>query len=708
MATSNRDLSNYAREELGASDATEKAYRSALDPPKSNQGGGSSFVQGWGTFGTVLFFVALLLFLLMVLFLTGESAQKAGFVMPGDNCSVITCPAGPDGPMGPTGATGPPGGSGSAGATGPTGATGVGLTGPTGPAGQCLAHPSCEKGDTGATGPTGAAGVPGMGIVGPTGPTGSIGSTGPTGPTGPQGNSITGPTGPQGDIGVCGCYEILDATFETLTVNDTLTLTGSMTCPGGALDISCFGLSACPDFSLCDLKARSLELDDGSPTRLYVGTPSYATPVGDVVFGDSTVAMPPWTINSFKVYSKTVRIDSVNSMGIASFSGSLTLSALGSTLSQLIMQSAGGVSVAAQVGVDVTTATGNIELTASSGSGIVRLTSVGGNVELIGANGLATFSNSFVLRQSLSIEYFRSQLGSFAPSTAQPLPVSGARYATTFKRDVIFQDGFYIGTDRADANNQFMGGINLHGGRLKSEGATLTLQDNTVGDVLDVKATITNSEGTYGVTIADAHGLDLQDTFIKNTIGTNPVTFQDADGVDFNLTPLRDSGGVLSLDDDVDVSGTLTVDLMDDSGAGIIIIDTDVNITGNLNVLGSVNGGVCCTSDVRVKENIREADPLESLHKILDLKHVRYNFNEDYQKVDRWVGNHTHDGFVAQDLAKKFPRAVSTIQKRVGDILYNDFHQVSLQTLVPHLVSSIKALWHENRKMRIEIAKLKQ
>ena len=135
-------------------------------------------------------------------------------------------------------------------------------------------NPMCMQGppgDTGATGPPGPTGA--GGLVGPTGAGGVAGPQGIPGPTGPLGP--IGPIGLVGPQGIPGVPVVPDPlNINDLVVATSITLSGVMTCPGGALDATCFGLSVCPDFSTCDLAARSLTLYSGVPFTFFtVGSP---------------------------------------------------------------------------------------------------------------------------------------------------------------------------------------------------------------------------------------------------------------------------------------------------------------------------------------------------------------------------------------------------------------------------------------------------
>ena len=108
----------------------------------------------------------------------------------------VTLPAGPQGPIGLTGAAGTPGAQGSIGLTGAAGAQGpIGLTGAPGAQGPIgLTGTAGTPGAQGPIGLTGAAGTPGaQGPIGLTGAMGAQGLQGVEGPVGPAGAGFTLP-----------------------------------------------------------------------------------------------------------------------------------------------------------------------------------------------------------------------------------------------------------------------------------------------------------------------------------------------------------------------------------------------------------------------------------------------------------------------------------------------------------------------------------
>lgn len=102
----------------------------------------------FGYTSIILFGIGMLSLGVAVFVITREGGNRAGFVAPGDNCSVITCPPGGPGPQGIEGRPGPPGEQGPPGPQGEKGDQGNdGLPGPIGPMGECSnTNPFCLQG----------------------------------------------------------------------------------------------------------------------------------------------------------------------------------------------------------------------------------------------------------------------------------------------------------------------------------------------------------------------------------------------------------------------------------------------------------------------------------------------------------------------------------------------------------------------------------
>jgi hypothetical protein len=90
------------------------------------------------------------------------------------------------------------------------------------------------------------------------------------------------------------------------------------------------------------------------------------------------------------------------------------------------------------------------------------------------------------------------------------------------------------------------------------------------------------------------------------------------------------------------------------------------------------------TSDIRVKENIKDVNINESIDKIMNLDVKSYNYIHDSEKKN-------HVGFIAQEVREYMPEVVQ-INKTDE---FEDFHSIHYTGIIPHLVNCIKNLKSE-------------
>lgn len=640
------------------------------------------------------------------------------------------------GPQGVQGQAGPPGAQGEKGDKGDKGDQGEqGLPGPIGPIGQCANdNPFCLQGATGPAGPQGPIGLTGAqglrgptGIQGPAGVSGLQGPKGDTGDTGPQ-----GPQGVQGIPGVCNCFSLPMVTIDNLDVTTSLTLTGSMTCPGGALDISCFGLAACPDFSLCDMHARSLILDSGVPnTSFKVGKQGDTGTT--VEMGDSAIAGPEYKMDSFKMYSTFANYDTSGPQNFRTVNGNIVIQANGGILRSATLQSTGTVSVIGGGGVSVLATSQNIVLNAVANVAQIQLQASLGTISL-SAITLTLTAPNMVIQQSAGNPWLTfDSANSLVCSGAVPLSTT-AGTSMKFDRDIILGQNARLMTSATNGVFRLGGILELCGYILRTSGATLQLQDDSTTDVLDVRAQISNGELNMPVTINDPEGLDLYDTILTNSGPSLYVTFNDTDGIDVRDSPLLSTLGPVVFknpSNGVDFYNTplhnsfstdpLEVDDMQGLRvspgkiftAEIQSIGPTLTLTGNVVISGTLNGqtisgtGPCCTSDARVKENVTHVTSKSDLDVIMSLpKRVAYTYTKAYQAVDKWVSNELHHSWIAQELETVLPNVVHKVERVIDGIHMPDFRVLSMDRMVPHLAGAIQELKRENEQLRALIEKL--
>lgn len=115
-----------------------------------------------------------------------------------------------------------------------------------------------------------------------------------------------------------------------------------------------------------------------------------------------------------------------------------------------------------------------------------------------------------------------------------------------------------------------------------------------------------------------------------------------------------------------------------------LINDGTMNTVASLSPTGVLTATTLTeTSDVRLKENITEVLPFDSLSKIMEIKIKEYNYT--FEKSKR------HTGVIAQEIKEVLPEVVEITSANGLD----DFHSVHYTGLVPHLVNCIKELKKE-------------
>jgi hypothetical protein len=122
-----------------------------------------------------------------------------------------------------------------------------------------------------------------------------------------------------------------------------------------------------------------------------------------------------------------------------------------------------------------------------------------------------------------------------------------------------------------------------------------------------------------------------------------------------------------------------------------LINDGTMNTVATISPTGVLTATTLAeTSDIRLKENIIDVEPSDSLSQILSVNIKEYNYIFDSKKI-------RHTGVIAQEIKQVMPCVVS-IEKSHG---LEDFHSVQYTGLVPHLVNCIKEL-------KIEIEEIKK
>ena len=714
---------------------------------------------GCGTLLGAVIAVALLAGFLILSFIFWVAPQNVAIdevvdrLVNSGNCSVATCPEGPIGPIGPQGTIGSAGPQGPTGPQGNMGSIGnMGPVGMAGPPGTCLGNPMdpCPTGPQGPTGPTGPIGPMGSpGLVGPIGPIGTTGNTGPPGPTGVGLQGVSGPTGPIGPTGICDCSG--DLTFNDIEVND-IELSGTITCVGmSPFDISCLAPISCPDFSSCDLQAESLFLKQGAPntgTFLQVGDVS-DNGFGIVNFGN---AFAGFRIASYNMYSSVADIATLGSMTIRSLSGNM------------FINPAGGLTVTPST--YTMTSTGSWELISSGGSGSIA-TGSGLTITVPGSTLHSTslthsmIANHIIMTSS-SIESVRAGGEWFRGDTALPTQVCSTQATAAGNAFRIYEDLIMANGDPIMSTSDWLivgKWLEICGNRIRGTSDQLRIGDTFTG-FLDIRTRIRNDQVGQGVRFDDDEGVEILDgpsntgeLRVEKCAGGGTISAPDTE---FRVCEdLNVEGGDITLGGStgsIDFGGGVTISrsgtglviagasgITISGGGGItastgpiqssissLIAGTTITAVGDITsttgdlIASSFIGNICqvdtnfgtgaqcgrVVSDLRVKKNVTAIHPIESLRKILNVKPILYKFNEEFQKVNKFVGDHIWRGFGAQDMKQEFPRMIQTHkQKLSNNTIISDFHTLDLKQMIPDMVGATQALHQslQNTQERISI-----
>ena len=175
---------------------------------------------------------------------------------------------------------------------------------------------------------------------------------------------------------------------------------------------------------------------------------------------------------------------------------------------------------------------------------------------------------------------------------------------------------------------------------------------------------------------------DLLDRTYAKTVGD---TFSGDVAVSGQLS----TTGGLSANTATISAATLGVTTVTPSTAGVALtVGNAAGVKGNLLVngtggtcsLGGATGNVNCTSDLRVKTQIREIP--DALKKLKSLRGIYYKWKSTFKEDSA-----THIGLIAQEVEKPFPELVSDLSTSQGT-----YRSVDYAGVVAPLVQAVKEL----------------
>lgn len=253
--------------------------------------------------------------------------------------------------------------------------------------------------------------------------------------------------------------------------------------------------------------------------------------------------------------------------------------------------------------------------------------------------------------------------------------------------------------------------------QLQSQGA-LTLQTLGVGDITLQTSSVTNRVnllapgGILGIT--SSFNMSTQ-TYLITAGGTNVYVAGTQSTLICGTTipaPLDATANSNVYSQDIVM--TNGAQIISAENSGLVSIGPGVSLCGGIitapggliTVQGSItSSGSCCTSDARVKENVRPLDDEEALRLVRKARPVRFDWTPEFRETDGWAKQHPTNvfGFLAQDLETFYPQAITFVNKTVGSKRIEDFRFFNKDELVPITVGALKALDTRIRQMERQV-----
>jgi hypothetical protein len=500
----------------------------------------------------------------------------------------------------------------------------------------------------------------------------------------------------------------------TTELNGTVTLNGVMSCPGGALDISCFGLAACPDLSDCVVDMQGARIYSTNPLVtpiLHVGI----TP-GDHgksmillgIPGSITQVVSTFLMN----VNGTFNMATLNTpMQMRAWLSDVTIESIGDISLQTNIGSSGTVNITAQQGIQLYTSLGVIEHT--TGTSVITMD---GTVNYISTSSpiINMTANDWHVRKLGGGSWLNTQSAeTLTCQTGQPLPVV-AGSSLYIPNDIIMGPGKSLMSNGTSSLVR-MSGIELCGFLIKSSSSTVQLQDDTLTKLVDLRGILTNGQPGFPLTLSDAEGIDFVDTPMFNSGVSGPLECNDPDGfIVSNGTLFTNLMEPISPATEILLTGGLRVTTDVFTNDIKPRMGSTVTLTGDFVVTGSISATTCMgciTSDERVKEKVRQVKPRSDLETILALpRRIAFQYSKAYSATDRQAALHeTHHGFVAQELERVIPQAVVKTNHTLDNgVRVTDFRRVLYDRVIPFATGAIKELHLQQHLSDLKHAALKK
>ena len=140
------------------------------------------------------------------------------------------------------------------------------------------------------------------------------------------------------------------------------------------------------------------------------------------------------------------------------------------------------------------------------------------------------------------------------------------------------------------------------------------------------------------------------------------------------------------------------VQITGDGLFGILRTPTTNQLEVNGTASKSAAGGFLANSDSRLKKNIVTISPTDALNKVLSLRGVTYEWNDDKTGMNRPEGMQL--GFVAQEIQQVFPEKVSEDKQGYLQTAYGDYDPIIFQA-IKALSDKIDKLEKENEELKL-------
>jgi hypothetical protein len=227
--------------------------------------------------------------------------------------------------------------------------------------------------------------------------------------------------------------------------------------------------------------------------------------------------------------------------------------------------------------------------------------------------------------------------------------------------------------------------------------------------VMHVEYTGTNIDDVIAIrgrcSLPSSKGIGGQ--FEGGEVGVRGKINTSAGGAHFAVQGMVDANNGTNIAIFGDANGFEAINYAGYFGNGMVYIDDNLGVgrdpeTNRLEVNGNASkssaGDWIANSDERLKKNIQPLDEMQMIQKLLALKGITYEWNDDKTGNDRPEG--IQYGFSAQNIQEVFPTLVEEDA--------NGYLQTAYGTYDAMTIEAIRYLYMENQQLKEEIKEIRQ